>query len=211
MDTLTDCGFVAIWNDVSRGADSDFVAWHAEEHMPERLAISGFLRGMRWGGEVAEPRYFTLYILSGPEIARSPAYLARLNDPTPWTRRVQGTFRNNSRCVGSFGASYGAMPGSEVLIVRLDGDVAVTPVQSIMAIEGVSGCHLGLADSATSALPIAERQGREVAEPHGLLIVCLNPSAQKPVVARAVENLLPKEAAPMVTVLCLQLDRSSPQ
>lgn len=211
MGTLTGCGFVAIWNDVSRGMEDDFAAWHVQEHMPERLAIPGFLRGMRWGGEAANPRYFTLYILSGSEIARSSAYLARLNDPTPWTRRIMSAFRDNARCVGAFAASDGELPGQEVLIARLDKDVAAEVGPAIMAIEGVSGCHLGQADRLTSALPTAERQGRQVTEPEGLLIVCLHPGANNAAVAVALGNLLPQEAAASLAALSLQLDMGRSQ
>ena len=42
---------VAIWCDVAYGVRPEFDDWHAHEHMPERLAIPGFLRGSRWVAE----------------------------------------------------------------------------------------------------------------------------------------------------------------
>ncbi len=211
MDRLTGCGFVAIWNDVSRGTEEDFFAWHADEHMPERLAIPGFLRGMRWGHEGATPRYFTLYILSGSEVARSADYMARLNAPTPWTQRVMSSFRDNARCVGEFTSSLGDGPGQGVVILRLEGPLAAELPEAIMKIDGVSGCHLGMSDAATSALATVERQGRTVTEPQGLLIVCLAPQAQAASVAKALSEILPQDTADAMMVLMLQLDRRQSQ
>lgn len=209
MNTLSGCGFVAIWNDVSRGTEEDFKDWHAHEHMPERLAIPGFLRGTRWGSAQAQPRYFTLYTLSGPEIARSSPYLDRLNAPTPWTRRVMNTFRDNSRCVGGFVASLGELPGREVIVCRLHGPVTDgSLIDKIMAVEGVSGCHMGLSDAATSALPTVERQGREVLEPQGLIIIALLPGFDK---GAAVATLLPSEAAVVLATMSVELDMKAAQ
>lgn len=210
MDSLTGCGFVAIWNDVSRGADEDFAAWHAREHMPERLSLPGFLRGMRWGSPVARPRYFTLYLLSGPQVARSAAYLVRLNAPTPWTRRVMAQFQDNSRCVGSFTTSTGQLPAKAIIVARLgqqltpDGQGAL--LETVAAIGGVAGCHFGMSDAAVSAFPTVERQGRAVAEPLGLLIVCLKEGGDRSAVANQIIAALPEDMANAASVLELELD-----
>ena len=39
--------FVAI-HDLMRGREADYENWHTHEHMIERLAIPGFLRGLRY-------------------------------------------------------------------------------------------------------------------------------------------------------------------
>jgi len=39
---------VIIWNDVAPEGRDAFYAWHDKEHVPERLAIPGFLRGSRF-------------------------------------------------------------------------------------------------------------------------------------------------------------------
>jgi hypothetical protein len=41
-------GVLAIWNGIAPEAEEDFVAWHVREHIPERVALSGFLRGRRY-------------------------------------------------------------------------------------------------------------------------------------------------------------------
>jgi hypothetical protein len=92
---------VVIWCDVRPEARAEFEDWHSHEHLPERLAIPGFLRGSRWVGASGESTYFMLYELDDPTTLSGPAYLARLNDPTPWSRKMMPEHRNmvRSLCV----------------------------------------------------------------------------------------------------------------
>src|SRR5262252_7858970 len=87
---------VTIWCDVAAEVRDEFEDWHTREHMPERLAIRGFLRGTRWRSEPAGS-FFILYELDAPETLAGPAYLARLNDPTPWSRKMMPHHRNMVR------------------------------------------------------------------------------------------------------------------
>ena len=52
---------VAMWWDVAPEMKAEWEDWHSHEHMPERLAIPGFLRGTRWIALSGEPSYFVLY------------------------------------------------------------------------------------------------------------------------------------------------------
>ncbi|HEX5092972.1 MAG TPA: hypothetical protein VFV84_09825 [Burkholderiales bacterium] len=85
--------------------------WHTHEHFPERLSIPGFVRGTRWTAVRGAPRYFVLYEVAGLGVLTSPAYLARLNQPTPWTRKMMASYRGMRRgfcaVTGSFGAGLG--------------------------------------------------------------------------------------------------------
>lgn len=195
MNELGGRGFVAIWNGVTPGTEADFEAWHQLEHMPERLDIPGFLRGTRWGSESAQPRYFTLYELDDARIARSGPYLDRLNAPTEWTRRVMDNFRDNSRCVGSFTASLGTMPGRTAVVMRLEGKHDGTTVNelahAIMDIDGITGCHIGETDTDASGIDTVERQGRTVSEPWGLVLIALEHDMHQPILA-SIQARLPK-------------------
>ena len=77
-----------IWNDVVPGRESDFENWYQTEHLPERLAVSGFRLGRRWEAIATQPRYFCSYLVDGPDVLSSAAYIHRLNNPTAWTRRI---------------------------------------------------------------------------------------------------------------------------
>jgi hypothetical protein len=74
------------------GMEEEFNAWYDEEHLPERLAIPGFRSARRWVGDgpPGAGRYLATYELDSAAVLDSPAYLARLNAPTPWSRRCLG-------------------------------------------------------------------------------------------------------------------------
>ena len=71
--------------------------WHTHEHLPERLSIPGFLRGTRWGATSAGPAYCVLYEVEQLATLASEAYLARLNNPSPWTQKMLPHYRGMSR------------------------------------------------------------------------------------------------------------------
>lgn len=83
--------------------------WHTYEHMHERLSIRGFLRGSRWIRQGEGPRYLILYEVENVAMVDSPAYLARLNAPTPWTQATMQRLRGMVRgfCDVRSAAGYG--------------------------------------------------------------------------------------------------------
>lgn len=112
-------GILAIWNDIDPEAEADFVAWHVAEHIPERVGLPGFLRGRRYIAVDGHPKYFNFYETERVEILRSPQYLARLNDPTPGTRRAVAHFRNTSRTICDVVASFGRGEGPWIEAIQL--------------------------------------------------------------------------------------------
>ena len=80
-------GAMLLLFDVAADAVDEHDDWHTHEHMPERLAIPGFLRGSRWTRTTPGPRYCVLYEVADLAVLDSPAYRARLDDPTPGRRR----------------------------------------------------------------------------------------------------------------------------
>ena len=97
--------------DVEGDAIEEHDRWHTHEHLPERLSIPGFRRGTRWTATEGGPRYLVLYEVESLATLTSEAYLARLNNPTPWTTRMMPHYRGMNRglCVvlGSFGFGQG--------------------------------------------------------------------------------------------------------
>ena len=81
---------IAIWCHIDASLLAEHDAWHSGEHLPERLAIPGFLRGRRCRApdEAAAWPYFILYEVRDAAVTTSPAYLERLNNPTPWSRKL---------------------------------------------------------------------------------------------------------------------------
>jgi len=97
--------------DVVAEAIPEHDEWHTHEHLPERLAIPGFLRGTRWVALHGQPRYFVMYEVAELATLASGAYLERLNHPSPWTSKMMPFYRGMSRgfcaVTGSFGFGIG--------------------------------------------------------------------------------------------------------
>jgi hypothetical protein len=137
--------------------------------MPERVAIPGFRRGRRFVAVEAQPEFFTLYETDDRDVLSGPDYLARLNDPTPWTRRCSAQFINASRSLCGVVRSLGPGQGGLMMTYRFDADAAretelralvEAALPQLIAAPGVCGAHLCLADRAASAVQSVEKQAR---------------------------------------------------
>jgi hypothetical protein len=85
-------GLLAIWCEVDRTRIDELDEWHIHEHLAERVGIPGFLRARRYeqiGDETApEVTLLTLYETQTVDVLASPAYMERLDNPTPLTRQT---------------------------------------------------------------------------------------------------------------------------
>lgn len=75
------------------GMEEEFNAWYDAEHLPERLAIPGFVSARRWVADLkpGEGKYLATYELTSPGVLETPVYRAHLGDgATPWTKRCLG-------------------------------------------------------------------------------------------------------------------------
>ncbi len=104
--------------DMAPEALSDFDEWYTREHLPERLSVPGFLRGTRWTAPAGSPRYFAMYEVQDVATLTSPAYLERLNNPTPWTTKMMAHFRGMTRGFCRVTGSFGVGVGQSGLLVR---------------------------------------------------------------------------------------------
>jgi hypothetical protein len=109
---------VVIWCDVEFGIKDEFDDWHAHEHMPERLSIPGFLRASRWVSGDGRNGYFMLYEAQDEATVTAGPYLQRLNDPTPWSRKMMPHHRNMVRSLCRVHVSFGAGLGHALLTAR---------------------------------------------------------------------------------------------
>lgn len=104
--------------DIAPEAIAEHDEWHTHEHLPERLAIPGFLRGTRWVALRDAPRYLVLYEVKDLDTLASDAYLARLNHPTPWTAKMMPYYRGMTRGLCSVAGSSGFGMGHIGLLCR---------------------------------------------------------------------------------------------
>jgi hypothetical protein len=170
---LQGSAFITMWHDVKPSALADFDAWHTHEHMPERVAIPGFLGGRRyWNDMLTRQRCFTLYEGHDAEVFRSTGYLARLNNPTPWTTKVQPHFSNFLRVVCDIAASEGCGIGGSIATWRLSLAPgaplnAAAVVRALRAAPAISAAHVGLARPDITSYRTAETELRPAGQEAG--------------------------------------------
>jgi hypothetical protein len=108
----------AMWCDVSADIRPEFDDWHSHEHFPERLSIPGFLRGTRWVAADGGEGIFTCYEAASPATLTAGPYMERLNNPTPWSRRMMPHHRHMVRALCRVEASFGGGFGQCLLTAR---------------------------------------------------------------------------------------------
>jgi hypothetical protein len=142
---------VAMWWDMSPDIRPEFEDWHSHEHFPERLGIPGFLRGSRWKNSEGTDGFFVMYELATYETLTSPHYLARLNNPTPWSTKMMPHHRNMVRSQCRIVDSHGRGVAKSMMTIRLspqDGKAEALArflqdrLSSLPTRPGVTGAHL---------------------------------------------------------------------
>ncbi|WP_332684054.1 hypothetical protein [Bosea sp. (in: a-proteobacteria)] len=87
--TPTTDAMLCIWHDVEADHVEEYLRWHTFEHLPERLALPGFCLARRY--ELLDgpgQRFFCVLDVRALADFETPEYLARLDAPTIWTRRL---------------------------------------------------------------------------------------------------------------------------
>jgi len=109
-------GILAIWNDRDESIADLYERWYLSEHVPERLAVPGFLAARRYEAVKGAPRFFTRYDVESVDVLSSADYLAKLASPSPLTRQVMASFRNMMRtaCVVAYRSQGSAFGGCVV-------------------------------------------------------------------------------------------------
>jgi hypothetical protein len=105
--------------DIDAADEAEFNRWYDREHLEERVAIDGFLEARRYVAHNASPKFLFLYSTRTIEVLDSPAYRARLANPTDWTKKTMARFKNMIRVVARITLSRGKGRGAALGIVRL--------------------------------------------------------------------------------------------
>jgi hypothetical protein len=80
--------------EIDPGTEIEFNRWYDEKHVPERLAMNGFISAHRFVSDERPDRYLTIYELEEAEAATGDAYMEaarRLEDD--WDRSVAQHWR----------------------------------------------------------------------------------------------------------------------
>ena len=158
---------LAFSHDVTPGSEPDWTEWHDREHIPERLSIPGFLRLRRYVALGPGPRFFYFYETDSLDVLQSPAYLERLGNPTPWTKRCIQYVINNKRTACRVSATLGDALGGVLAVVDIGPALGRadalrhwlvdTALPETLAMTGIVGAHLGEADAAATTVKTDEK------------------------------------------------------
>lgn len=160
---------LALWGTADPEQDAAFNDWYTHEHLPERIAVPGFLRARRYVADLdPHPRwtYFTLYETDSLATLTSPEYLRVLNTPTPATRRYLPLFAAMCRTACEVVRSVGkGGEGGNLAFMEFapaaDGEQAAIALRQwlvaefipeVLARRGTLAVHLAQADAESTAV-----------------------------------------------------------
>ncbi|MBA2400507.1 MAG: hypothetical protein H0V72_17735 [Bradyrhizobium sp.] len=168
-------GFLAIWSDVEPDHLTDYRHWLTREHTTERVTTRGFLGVRVFRATRADiARFFILYELESPEVLDGPAYMARLNAPTPWSQRTMPRLGNFMRGGGVMTARAGRGEGSTIVALRIERlpENARKFAEALVALDGIAAVQIGATDLArTSVLTVEKGMRKDEGIFAGLLII----------------------------------------
>src|SRR5258705_1441182 len=157
-------GFLAIWSDVENASLTDYRHWLTRDTTRDWVTTKGFLACRVFRAARADiERFFILYELETPEVLDGPAYLARLNAPTPWSQRIMPQLGNFVRGGGVVTARAGRGEGSTIVALRIE-HLPQAPkrlADDIAALDGIAAVQIGATDVARTSVPTVEKRMRQ--------------------------------------------------
>jgi hypothetical protein len=157
-------GILVIRSDIAADVEADYLAWLSREHTLERVGIDGFVSARMFRCCRSDlRRYLIVYDLDSPAVVDSPAYLERLNNPTPWSARMMPQMGAFMRGGGAVVAGAGAGSGTALLPLMLgdaDNDPGQAELDELAARDGIVAVRLVRADAARTTAPTSERKLR---------------------------------------------------
>src|SRR5262245_21238730 len=159
---------LAFSHDVKPGSEPDWTEWHDREHIPERLSVPGFLRLRRYVALGSGPKFFYFYETESLAVLQSPAYLERLGNPTPWTKRCIQYVINNKRTACRISATLGRGLGGVLAVLEIGPArsradalrqwLVETALPAVLAKPGLVSAHLGEPDTEATSVKTDEKK-----------------------------------------------------
>jgi hypothetical protein len=170
--TLSGKAVPGVWNDVDPAAEGDYDDCYLHEHIPERLAVPGMLRGRRYRADDGSPRYMAFYEAATIDVLTSGADRTQLANPTAWTRRVMTGFLLMQRGICEVVSSAGNGIGGVAAVIHMQPKLgaeatlrrwAQQQVPALLALRQIVAAHVwavtpGKPASPTTTLPKAAQQ-----------------------------------------------------
>src|SRR5487761_2634402 len=101
MRRQTMMGFLMVTMEPPPTLEEEFNDWYDTEHVPERVAIDGFVSATRMVCVSGWPRYIALYDLRSAGVLGEPAYIqVSGKQHSPWSKRILRKVRGLWRAIG---------------------------------------------------------------------------------------------------------------
>src|SRR5512132_3967045 len=82
-------GLLYVGMDCPEWLEQEFHAWYNTDHLPERVALPGFIRSRRYVALEGHPRWLASYELESTAALESAEYLRCMGSgQTAWTKRI---------------------------------------------------------------------------------------------------------------------------
>jgi len=85
------------WNHVAPEREEEFNAWYDTEHLPQVVALPGFMRGRRYACDGAMPKYLAWYDTADETVEPGLHLKKFIADSSPWWRRIGGFIQHRER------------------------------------------------------------------------------------------------------------------
>lgn len=163
-------GCLAVWTDVTADHLEDYRRWLTREHMQQRVVLPGFFGVRLFSAPGDERSHFIFYSTASAQAFQGEAYMAVLNDPTPWTRRTMPRLQYFDRGAGSQRIKAGDGTGAWLLVARIQSppradDAAVRKAfAEITAMHDVPTARLYDIDRGATDAPTTEKKMRQAGE-----------------------------------------------
>ncbi|MBP0599219.1 hypothetical protein J8I26_13950 [Herbaspirillum sp. LeCh32-8] len=162
-------GILFVWTDVDPAHEQDFNQWYDREHVQERVALPGFVSGVRYRSEHGPRRYLGLYRTTSLDAFKTPAYFQAFRHQTPWSVANLARMHNPMRRVCTISAETGAGRGAWLAVLRLGNRqqahqldaLSTTLGKRLLEVDGVLSSRLLTPDQELSSpLPAESTEGR---------------------------------------------------
>jgi hypothetical protein len=85
------------WTHVQPEREEEFNVWYDTEHLPQVVALPGFIRGRRYACDGAMPKYLAWYDTADETVEPGPHLKQFIANSSPWWRRIGGFIQYRER------------------------------------------------------------------------------------------------------------------
>ena len=101
------------WTHVPPEHEAEFNAWYDTEHLPDIVALPGFLLGRRYACEGAVPKYLAWYETADETVEPGPHLKNYAANQSPWWRRINAFLQHSERMNFRLMRDVGALPAKD--------------------------------------------------------------------------------------------------